>query len=101
MPAVLGRDTVFEEIKDAVRADDKGRVILGHKFSGKQFRVLVSADGDVLLTPVTTIPEREIWLYKNPEALMLFHKGLAEAAAGKVTPAEDFSQFANDDIGDE
>ena len=100
MPAVLERDTVFEDVKDAVRADDKGRVILGHQFSGKQFRVFVSKDGDVLLMPVITMPERDAWLYKNPEALMAFHQGLMEAASGKVTPAEDFSQFASDDTED-
>lgn len=51
MAAIVKRDTEFEETNEAVRADDKGRVILGNRCSGKQFRVSVSMDGDVLLTP--------------------------------------------------
>src|SRR5437879_11528082 len=98
MPAVLERDTVFEEIKESIKADEKGRVVLGRDFSGKHFSISVSANGEILLTPVVVIPQRDIWLYKNPQALAMFHQGLAEAAAGKVTAGEDFSQYANDDI---
>ncbi len=101
MPAVLEWDTVFEDIKDSIKADEKGRVILGREFSGKHFRVSVSPNGQILLTPVVVIPERDLWLYKNPQALAMFHQGLAEAAAGKVTAGEDFSKFADDDIEDE
>ena len=101
MPAVLGRDTVFEDIKESIKADEKGRVLLGRDFSGKHFRISVSANGEILLTPVVVIPERDIWLYKNPQALAKFHQGLAEAAAGKVTASEDFSEYANDHIEDE
>jgi hypothetical protein len=101
MPVVVERDTVFEDLKDSIRADDKGRVILGREFSGKNFRVSKSANGDILLVPVVVIPERDMWLYKNPQALAMFHAGLAEAAAGEVTDGEDFSQFAADDMEDE
>ena len=101
MPAVLDRDTVFEEIKESIKADEKGRIILGRGFAGKQYRVSVSTNGEILLTPVVLIPERDMWLYKNPQALAMFHQGLAEAAAGKVTQAEDFSQYADDAIEDE
>jgi hypothetical protein len=98
---VISRDTVFEEIKESVKADEKGRVILGRDFSGKQFRVSTSADGDILLTPVVVIPERDMWLYRNPEALEMFHRGLADAAAGRVTAPEDFSKYADLPIEDE
>ena len=100
MPAILERDTVFEDIKESIKADEKGRVMLGREFSGKHFRISVSANGEILLTPVVVIPERDLWLYKNPQALAMFHQGLAEAAAGKVTAGEDFSQYANDDTED-
>jgi hypothetical protein len=95
MAQVLERDSIFEEIKESIKADEKGRVILGRDFSGKQYRVSVSAHGEILLTPVVVIPERDMWLYKNPQALAIFHQGLAEAAAGKVTDGEDFSKYAN------
>ena len=101
MPEILERDTVFENIKESIRADDKGRVILGREFSGKNFRVSKSAHGEILLIPVVVIPERDIWLYKNPQALAMFQLGLAEAAAGKVTQGEDFSQYADDNLESE
>jgi hypothetical protein len=98
MSAILERDTVFEEIKESIKADEKGRVILGREFSGKHYRMSVSASGEILLTPVVMIPERDMWLYKNPQALAMYHQGLAEAAAGRVTTGEDFSQYADDYI---
>ncbi len=101
MSFILERETAFEEFKDSVKADEKGRVILGRDFSGKNFRVSRSANGSILLTPVTVIPERDVWLYKNPQALALFHQGLAEAATGQVTVGEDFSRYADDDMGEE
>src|SRR5437879_4541721 len=101
MPVILERDTVFEDVKESIRADEKGRVILGRESSGKNYRVSKSATGEILLIPVVVIPERDMWLYKNPKALAMFHQGLAEASAGKVTASEDFSQYADDDIEDE
>ena len=101
MPVILERDTVFEDVKDSIKADDKGRVMLGRDFSGKNYRVSKSANGEILLIPVVVIPERDMWLYKNPQALGMFHQGLAEAAAGKVTAGEDFSRYAKDNIEDE
>ena len=88
----------FEEIRDSVKADDKGRIILGREFSGRNFRVSSSATGEVLLIPVIVMPERDTWLYKNPRALAMFHQGLADAAEGRVTKGQDFSRFANDEI---
>ena len=63
MSVVLERDTVFEDIKDSIKADEKGRVILGRDAAGKNYRVSKSANGEILLTPVVVIPERDMWLY--------------------------------------
>lgn len=41
------------------------------------------------------IPERDMWLYRNPQALAQFNRGLAEAASGLVSPAEDYNQYAD------
>ena len=97
MAKVIERNSSFTEIKDSARTDEKGRIALGSDFSGKNFRIARSEEGEILLTPVVVIPERDMWLYKNPRALALFQQGLVEAAAGEVTAAEDFSQYADGD----
>jgi ABC-type nitrate/sulfonate/bicarbonate transport system substrate-binding protein len=35
--------------------------------------------------PKQIIPDSELWLYENPEALASFEKGLKEAAEGKFS----------------
>lgn len=94
-------EATFDEVKDFIKADAKGRIVLGRSFSGRGFRVSKSAEGNILLTPVSLVPERDMWLYRNPQALAAFQQGLAEAAAGNVLPAEDLSRYADDEIGDE
>lgn len=102
MPAVLERDMmVFDEIKESVKIDDKGRVIIGRDFSGRMYRVSLSAGGEILLTPIVIMAERDMWLYKNPQAQAMFQQGLADAQAGRVTAPEDFSQYADAVIEDE
>ena len=101
MADTLERSCNFEEIKVSVKADDKGRIILGREFAGKNYRVSRSEHGELLLVPVVVIPERDLWLYKNPQALAMFQRGLADVAEGRVTDGEDFSQYAGDDIEDE
>ena len=38
----------------------------------------------ILLDPVVIVPERELWLYKNPTALASVMQGLRDAAGGEV-----------------
>lgn len=101
MATIVDRDTVFEYPRESIKADEKGRVMLGREFSGKRFRISRSPTGEPLLTALVVIPERDMWLYQNPEALAAFHQGLANAAAGRVTEATDFSRYADDVIEDE
>ncbi len=98
MPIMLESSTVFEEVCNAVRVDESGRVDLGSDYSGQSFRVLRSESGELLLTPVIAIPEREMWLYRNPEALATLRQGLEEAHAGLTVGNVDFSQYADLEI---
>lgn len=75
----------FEVMKDFVKADERGRLVLGETIKNQQFRVLRNEEGEMRLIPVVTIPAREVWLYRNSEAMASVMRGLDQARAGKVT----------------
>ena len=101
MSTVLTPSTHFEQIKDCVKVDDKGRVGLGKVYASKNYRIACSEQGDILLTPMAIIPEKEHWLYSNPEAYAMFKEGLEAARQGLVTPAIDYSMYADDVLEDD
>jgi hypothetical protein len=65
-------------------ADGKGRITLGNKYAGRTF-IVQEVDGKVVLNPAVTIPEREAWLYENPEALASVRRGLKQAQMGEFS----------------
>ncbi len=81
-----------------LRPDSKGRIALGALAKGvSSFRVHKEEGGRVVLEPFVEIPERERWLYKNPEALAMVEQGLRESAEGKTVRMGSFAQYADDD----
>lgn len=62
---MVGQD--FEILKDIVQPDSRGRLSIGAVTKGKNYRVMVNEAGQILLDPVVAIPERELWLWQNPE----------------------------------
>lgn len=68
------------------QADERGRLSLGATFANCTFLVEAVDDG-ILIRPARVIPEREAWLYDNPEALTLVRKGLADAHNRKFAKA--------------
>ena len=80
-----------------VRPDSKGRIALGALAKGvSSFRVHKEKDGRLVLEPFVEIPERERWLYKNPEALAMVEQGLRESAEGKTVRMGSFAQYLDD-----
>lgn len=75
----------FEPVGEVV-ADGRSRIAFGRASVHADDRFLVSrrADGVILLTPVTSIPTRELAIWENPELLAGLLKGLQEASEGKV-----------------
>ena len=65
--------------------DSKGRVSLGKQFAGNTVMVDDTDPYNIVIKRAVVIPEQEAWLYRNPKALKLVRKGLAEAAAGKFS----------------
>lgn len=65
--------------------DASGRICLGKEFANKMFSLEIK-QGNIELVPVRIVPEKEAWLYKNPEALAALQQGLKQAQQGKGKP---------------
>ena len=68
--------------------DSKNRVVLTPALSDNEhvdgFNIFLNDSGEIKLEPVVKIPAKEVWLYKNPEALASVDRGIKDALAGKV-----------------
>jgi len=42
----------------------------------KRYQILVNESGQILLDPVVSIPERELWLWQNQEASTAVQQGI-------------------------
>jgi hypothetical protein len=90
----------FLEIKDDVHADTRGRLTLGAVAKEKKYKVFVNDMGQILLDPVVSIPERELWLWQNAEALTSVQRGLNQAAEGQGRSLGSFAKYADLEIDD-
>ena len=62
-----------------LQTDSQGRLNLGKRYASSIFLVEVVDDEDLLLKKAAVIPERELWLLKDPEALKSIHRGIEDA----------------------
>jgi hypothetical protein len=70
-----------------VETDSRGRVPLGKIIGHHQrYRATAHEDGEILLTPIVTVSQRELDLLRNPEMSAKLRTSIAEAEAGKLTP---------------
>lgn len=85
---MVGKAHLYMMKTQTVSTDNKGRLNLGAKFARKEFKVTARADGTLILEPSVTVvvPEREAWLFTNPEAMASLKRGIEQAKAGKVKP---------------
>lgn len=91
----------FEPVKDSVKADGRGRLTLGESGKDRRYNVFRNSSGQILLDPVVNIPEREVWLWRNEEALQAVQQGLEQATAGKTRSLGSFAEFAEIDFDDD
>jgi hypothetical protein len=76
--------------------DTSGRISIGKERAGTLCDVAYEPDGRVVLTPMVAIPERELWLHKNPTAKAMVEVDLAEMARGE-TVSIDLSSYPETD----
>jgi hypothetical protein len=93
-------DSEFRPLKDEIiKADSRGRLTVGAEASHRQFRIMINDEGQILLDPVVVIPEREAWLFRNPEVALSVLRGIEQSKAGKTKNLGSFAEFL--DAGDE
>ena len=69
-----------------VETDARGRVPLGRIVNHHQrYRATAHDDGEITLTPVVTLSQRELNLLRNPVLTAKLRNSIAEAEAGKLT----------------
>ncbi len=61
---------------------------------------MVNDAGQILLDPVVSIPERELWLWQNPSALASVQRGIQQSAAGESHELGSFAQYADFEVAD-
>jgi len=93
--------TEFRVMEEVVQSDSQGNIAIETGITSKTYRVLTNDLGQILLEPIVDIPERERWLFENPEALAAVKQGLKEAAEGKGEYIGSFAQYADLEIDDE
>ena len=76
----------FQEVSTKT-IDTRDRVALGKYFNSvyNRVRIYKNKSGELLLRPVIEIPDSEVWIYENREALYSVKKGLKDAKEGKVS----------------
>ena len=82
-----------------VSPDKKGRLTLGKLVEGVDgFNAEKLEDGTIILTPYVELHPREVWLYKNPQALESIKRGLEDAKEGRVSQRKSYAEYANIEI---
>ena len=64
-------------------ADSKRRVTLGGHFANRTVIVDYVSNDEVVVRLARVIPEREAWLYENPQALAAVRRGLDQSSQGQ------------------
>lgn len=69
-----------------VTADDRARLPFGRAGVHKddRFALAMNADGAILLTPVVSIPARELIIWEDDDLRASLIRGLQDSAAGRV-----------------
>lgn len=75
--------------------DARKRMSLGKAGAEKDARYLMSVndDGEILLTPMASIPAREMIIWENAAVRASLERGIQEAEAGEIYDLGNFAQY--------
>jgi hypothetical protein len=77
----------FRRVATNVKPDSKKRITISKAYLADEvtYHVYCNEIGQIILDPQISIPNSEIWLYKNPTAMEAVVTGLKEASEGKIS----------------
>lgn len=86
MSAQAGFEPVIE-----VTADDRARIAIGRAGVRSNDRFLVSTrpSGEILLTPMASIPKRELLVWEDAALRESLLRGISDASSGRVSRRDD------------
>ena len=85
----------FRVLKDIIRLDERDRITLGNLAKSKTYKVMINDAGQILLNPVVTVPEPELWLWQNSSALAAVGRGIEQLANQEIHDLGSFAQYAD------
>lgn len=73
-----------------VVADSRARVSVSKAGvqDGDRFAVAANSEGQILLTPVASIPKRELLVWENSELRASLARGIVDVEVGNVSPLD-------------
>lgn len=74
------------------------RRLFGDDSAKLTFTISINEAGQILLSPETSIPLHEAWLYKNEAAFASVLRGMEQSKRGKVRTIVSFRQFAATEV---
>lgn len=79
-------------------ADDRARIALGKAGVRRndRYAMAVAQDGSILLTPLVSIPRREVLVWEDEQLRASLARGVAQSAAGDTVDLGDFCRYAED-----
>lgn len=82
-----------------VVADERARLSFGKAGVRRddRYAVAVNDDGEILLTPLVSVPKRELLVWEDQLVRDALSAGLLESASGDVHDLGSFAQYANED----
>ncbi len=64
-------------------ADSRGRINLGKEFANRTFLFERIGETEMKLELAAVIPEKELWLYRNPEAQKALFEAIERVKSGE------------------
>lgn len=90
--------SAFKPMGEVV-ADERARLAVGKAGvrGDDRYAVAVNDDGEILLTPLVSIPKRELLVWEDQQVREALGRGLLQTASGELVDRGDFSQYADEE----